>query len=134
MPPKSTRTHTAVASTDLQIKELVEASRPAMLDPSQTLLQIPPQPDESFDELEDVERITKQSRAGIYALMAEDEFPKPVRIKGRRRRRNYWLHSEVVGWVRNKAQEYRDGVNGAHPKQPRSSKGTYAAEQADQTA
>ena len=46
--------------------------------------------------LRDVMHITALSRSGIYALMAESRFPKPIRIGSRAVR---WVEQEVLDFI-----------------------------------
>ena len=77
-----------------------------------------------LDLIEDVKRITRQSRSNIYNLMRQGKFPQQVSFGGKR---VYWVHAEVVEWVRNQIQEARTDT--AAPKPPRFArerKGTFA--------
>lgn len=44
----------------------------------------------------DVEKRVAMSRSRIYALMAEDKFPKPIRLGAMS---VAWLESEITEWI-----------------------------------
>ena len=44
----------------------------------------------------DVERITGMSRASIYRLMQDGDFPRPVKIGSTAVR---WKQSDIVAWI-----------------------------------
>lgn len=47
----------------------------------------------------EVEAMTAKSRAGIYELIAERQFPRPLRTG---RRSVAWRHSEIMGWIESR--------------------------------
>jgi predicted DNA-binding transcriptional regulator AlpA len=126
MPTLSVHRRKAAASNS-EIKEAVAASRPALFNTT-TTPRIPPQPDEeSFDELADVMRLTKQRRAQIYYLISQQKFPASIRLSAESKR-VYWVHSEVVQWIRNHIEEWRNEANAAARKKSeflRSENGTF---------
>jgi len=53
----------------------------------------------------EVERITALSRSGIYKLMSQNAFPKPIPLG---RVSVAWIQSEVEGWVHARIAEFRN--------------------------
>ena len=47
----------------------------------------------------DVERITGMSRASIYRLMQDGDFPRPVKIGSTAVR---WKQSDIVAWIESR--------------------------------
>ena len=52
-------------------------------------------------KLRDVLTMTSMSKAYIYLLINNSEFPKPVKIG----RSSFWVYSEVIGWIESKIDE-----------------------------
>lgn len=50
----------------------------------------------------DVETTTGLSRASIYSMMAEDSFPKPIRIG---KRAVAWRQSDIAAWIEQRAAD-----------------------------
>ena len=46
--------------------------------------------------LPEVKAITRRSRSSIYAAMAQNDFPKPIKLG---LRAVGWIESEIVAWV-----------------------------------
>ena len=44
----------------------------------------------------EVERITGLSRSTLYAMIAEDEFPKPIRLG---KRAVGWREADIAAWL-----------------------------------
>jgi prophage regulatory protein len=66
----------------------------------------------------EVEACTGLPKSSIYALMAQNKFPKPVPIRGSA---VGWLQSEVESWQKNRIAE-RDKPTRAAPKNRRANK------------
>ena len=56
---------------------------------------------------QEVEAITGLSRAGIYAAMSREEFPRPLKIG---RRAVAWPRSVIDGWIEKRKMEAGIGV------------------------
>ncbi len=74
--------------------QLVHQSRPAV--PRDRLVRLP-----------EVEGITGVRKSTIYKLMAEDAFPKQVRLSARMA---VWSESAVLTWVQSRIAEAQQGV------------------------
>ena len=59
---------------------------------------------ELFIRLPDVRQRVGMSKSQIYKLIAQDQFPKPVKVS---RRISCWVAAEVDSWIKNKI-EIRD--------------------------
>ena len=57
---------------------------------------------------EDIERITGLPTSTLYELMARGDFPKPIKISGRR---VAWLDTELIEWQEARIAE-RDAQHG----------------------
>jgi len=53
----------------------------------------------------DLEERLKLSRSSIYAMMAEGEFPKPIRLG---RRAVGWLSDDIEKWLRDLQGDLND--------------------------
>lgn len=49
-----------------------------------------------------VEAVTGLSRSTIYAMMAEGEFPKPIRLG---KRAVGWRKADIAAWLESRAQD-----------------------------
>ena len=47
-------------------------------------------------KLTEVKAITRRSRSSIYAAIAENDFPQPIKIG---KRSVGWIESEIAAWV-----------------------------------
>lgn len=47
----------------------------------------------------EVERMTGLSRSTIYALMAEGDFPKPIKLS---KRAVGWRHEDIAAWLKSR--------------------------------
>ena len=56
--------------------------------------------------LPEVKAITRRSRSSIYAAMAQNGFPKPIKLGIRS---VGWIESEIVAWVESR-KILRSGV------------------------
>jgi prophage regulatory protein len=59
---------------------------------------------ESFLRMPDVMRRVGYSKSRIYALVAQDQFPKPVAIG---QRASAWLKSEIDNWIQSRINASR---------------------------
>lgn len=50
----------------------------------------------------DVERITGLSRSTLYAMMAEGDFPKPVRLG---KRAVGWREADIASWLESRTKD-----------------------------
>ena len=50
----------------------------------------------------DVERITGLSRSTLYAMIAEGEFPKPIKLG---KRAVGWREADIAGWLESRATD-----------------------------
>ncbi|WP_288939240.1 AlpA family transcriptional regulator [uncultured Roseovarius sp.] len=50
----------------------------------------------------DVERITGLSRSTLYAMMAEGEFPKPIRLG---KRAVGWREADIAAWLESRTTD-----------------------------
>ncbi|MBU3261729.1 AlpA family transcriptional regulator [Roseovarius sp. PS-C2] len=50
----------------------------------------------------DVERITGLSRSTLYAMMAEGEFPKPIKLG---KRAVGWRESDIAAWLESRTTD-----------------------------
>lgn len=58
---------------------------------------------------QEVERLTALSRSRIYALMALNEFPKPIRLGAMS---VAWLETEVHAWIEQRIADSRKAIAG----------------------
>ena len=49
----------------------------------------------------EVERITGLSRSTLYAMIAEDEFPKPIRLG---KRAVGWREADIAAWLESREE------------------------------
>ena len=63
-----------------------------------------PQQLELFIRLPEVRQRVGMSKSQIYKLIAQDQFPKPVKVS---RRISCWVVAEIDSWIQNKI-EIRD--------------------------
>lgn len=61
--------------------------------------------------LEDVERRVCLKRAKLYAMIADGEFPPPIKVSAGR---SAWLSDDIAAWIIAKAAESRKPVGGDH--------------------
>ncbi|WP_405237560.1 helix-turn-helix transcriptional regulator [Lentisalinibacter orientalis] len=61
-----------------------------------------------FLRLPDVMQRTGLSRSSIYAKIAEQDFPSPVRL-GAHGRSVAWVEAEVIGWIEQQIVRERRG-------------------------
>ena len=57
---------------------------------------------ELFIRLPEVRQRVGISKSQIYKLIADEQFPQPVKVS---QRISCWVVAEIEGWVRNKIQE-----------------------------
>lgn len=57
---------------------------------------IPREQDSRLIRLPEVMHLTGMSRASIYRLAGNGEFPSPIKLS---ERSSAWLHAEVVRWI-----------------------------------
>ena len=60
---------------------------------------------ETLLRLPEVERATGLKRSAIYARIASNEFPKPVRLTART---VGWLESEITDWINQRVAASRN--------------------------
>ena len=65
-----------------------------------------PQADDNLriDRLPEVMNLTGLSRPTIYSLQAQDKFPKSIDLGSRA---IGWIHSEIMGWIRDRIRQSR---------------------------
>ncbi|MGX0975927.1 prophage regulatory protein [Roseovarius sp. MBR-51] len=49
----------------------------------------------------DVERVTGLSRSTLYAMMAEGDFPKPIKLG---KRAVGWREADIIAWLESRTQ------------------------------
>ena len=54
----------------------------------------------------EVEKLTGLSRASIYRLMSEGEFPRPVRVSAKAVR---WKESDITTWIQSRPAATNEG-------------------------
>lgn len=69
-----------------------------------------------FLRIKQVSAITNLSRSSIYYLVANEGFPKPVRISAFR---SAWEKSEVVNWMRALMEARKTQPPRGNPKRPK---------------
>ncbi len=60
-----------------------------------------------FQRFPEVRRRSGLSHSSIYAMISRGEFPKPVKLGARS---VAWLDSEITGWISDRVQASRGGV------------------------
>ena len=74
----------------------------------QPIHQFPPVvPRDRLIRLPEVEVVVGVRKSAIYAMMAEDKFPRPVRLSARM---VAWPESAVLAWVQSRIAEAQQGV------------------------
>lgn len=71
-----------------------------------------------FLRVKQVAAITNLSRSSIYDLVANQGFPKPVRIS---ECRSAWVKSEIESWMRARMDARDTDTPRGNPKRPKSS-------------
>jgi prophage regulatory protein len=72
-----------------------------------------------FVRIKQVVTITNLPRSSIYNLVANDDFPKPVRIS---EYRSAWVKSEVEDWMRALMKARETDLPRGNPKRKKSEK------------
>ena len=63
----------------------------------------------------DVEELTGLSRASVYRLISEGEFPRPVRVSATGVR---WKASDIAAWIKSRPQSTSEIGSTAAPWEP----------------
>ena len=63
----------------------------------------------------DVEELTGLSRASVYRLISEGEFPRPVRVSATAVR---WKASDIAAWIRSRPLSESELASTAAPWEP----------------